>query len=713
MNSIRHFFPRQYVPPVALLIITTFVALFSLLYYLTAVQDRMDTERDRQTISSGLQSLVEFAVRDLQDYAVWDDAARALLLRFDPKWADENVSVYLGNRQDYSHIFIIENGERTIYSFYRGSQSAAPMDAYNVLGRGLARGITDAAFSADIGEDASGGYTRQGSQVFLYAAADIVPLSPEISMPAALRRTLVVARELDPVALDRLARRYGTAPLELMVDAQRAENFEAVPVVARDGIQLAEVAWLPDRPGTALMHQMLPGYLLITVVTVLLAGAILNRARRSTEALKFSQGNVRYLAYHDALTGLPNRRRLLDSMRGKAGLGPENVLLYMDLDGFKEANDVYGHAIGDDLLIEAGRRIRKSVRSEDLVARTGGDEFAVLLAPVSAGPSDMAESILTAFEPPFNVSGYSVNLGISIGAATSQPGITAEELMRRGDVAMYAAKSRGKRGWLSYDPSFDEANRIRHMMEGMLRVAVDSDQIEVAFQPIVEATSGRIDCVEALARWDHPALGSVAPDHFIRVAEQSGLINELGRKVLVKACRLALDWNVRLSVNLSPAQFWDRDLVSTITNALSEIGFPAERLDLEITERYLLRRPAEAEQKLRAFRQLGIRISLDDFGTGYASIGYLQRLSLDRIKMDKSFVMAAQDTQRAFRLAAAIVELGTALGLPVTAEGVETEEQAQLMQKIGCSHLQGWLYGHALTPDEVERRLQEPHLAAT
>ena len=211
--------------------------------------------------------------------------------------------------------------------------------------------------------------------------------------------------------------------------------------------------------------------------------------------------------------------------------------------------------------------------------------------------------------------------------------------------------------------------------------------------------------VEALARWDHPETGAVSPDHFIRVAEQSGLINELGRRVMAKACQRARDWDIGLSINLSPVQFWDRNLVGSIIDVLEEARFPTGRLDFEITEKHLLRRPEEAERILGEFRARGIRISLDDFGTGFSSIGYLQRLSLDRIKMDRSFVAAAELGGKPYRLAAAIVELGRALDLPVTAEGVENENQAELMRRIGCASLQGWLFGHALSAQEVETRL--------
>ncbi|WP_285295339.1 putative bifunctional diguanylate cyclase/phosphodiesterase [Aureimonas altamirensis] len=705
MQSIRRFFPRQYLVPTALLVVTSFGALFSLLYYLTSVQDRLDTERDRQTISSAMQSLVEFAVHDLQDYAVWDDAFRALVLSFDPAWADDNIGVYLGQRQGYTHLFIIENGTSTIYSYDDGSPTAQPMDAFATVGEALRAGVEAAGTAEYAGNTAVGAFTSQGENLFVYAAADLTPLSPGLAGPDGLRRTMVIARPIDGALVDGLSSRYRTGALRLLTDSGTVAGEETVILKSVTDEPVGGVVWAPDNPGTALMHQILPGLMLIALISFFAAGVILNRARLSNEALHSSRANIRFLAYHDALTGLANRSRFLAQLR-HGDRRPDQYLLYMDLDGFKEANDVYGHATGDDLLVEAGRRIQRSTPPGSTVARTGGDEFAVLLpggAPDE--PQRTADRVLAAFEPPFHVSSYSVNIGVTIGVARREARLEAEEVMRRADVAMYAAKSRGKRGWLAYEPQQDEANLVRHAMEGALREAMARDEIEVAFQPIVNASTGRIEMVEALARWEHPETGAVAPDHFIRVAEQSGLINELGLRVIAKACHRARDWDIGLSVNLSPVQFWDRNLVGSIIDVLDEARFPTGRLDFEITEKHLLRRPEEAERILGEFRARGIRISLDDFGTGFSSIGYLQRLSLDRIKIDRSFVASAELGGKPYRLAAAIVELGRALDLPVTAEGVENENQAELMRRIGCASLQGWLFGHALSAQEVETRL--------
>jgi EAL domain-containing protein (putative c-di-GMP-specific phosphodiesterase class I) len=266
---------------------------------------------------------------------------------------------------------------------------------------------------------------------------------------------------------------------------------------------------------------------------------------------------------------------------------------------------------------------------------------------------------------------------------------------------MYAAKANGKRAFHAYDPRLDAGRERRRQLESDLKAAIERNEIGLVYQPIVCARSHEVLCVEALARWKHPELGLIPPDQFIPIAESSGHIVELGRAILTSACREVRDWNVDLAVNLSPAQFWDRDLPRAVAEVLDATNFPAERLELEVTEGYLMRRPEAAGEILRSIASLGVRIALDDFGTGYASIGYLRELGFDSIKIDRSFVAASLLDERDANLARAIVSLGDALSLPVTAEGVETLGQAKLMQRAGCARLQGWLFGKPMPASEM------------
>jgi diguanylate cyclase (GGDEF)-like protein len=444
-----------------------------------------------------------------------------------------------------------------------------------------------------------------------------------------------------------------------------------------------------------LREQLVPAIAGISLLALAAAALILRHGSRAMRAILDSELLARHHAEHDSLTGLANRRALATEICERLLQQEALVLLYMDLDGFKDANDVYGHAAGDMLLKEAAARIR-SAAMDALVARTGGDEFAMLLAPVSEEAAyAICELILEKFRAPFAMGAYRVTLGVSIGYAASAglPAPGQDELVRRADIAMYAAKSEGKNRWRRYAPSMDEGHVLRMRMEKDLQIAIENGDIKVLFQPIVEAGTNKVVAVEALARWSHPDHGQVPPDVFIPIAELSGLINELGRNVLRQACTEVRRYDVDLAVNLSPAQFWDRNLLASVQETLSCTGFPPHRLELEITESYLLHRPDAAADIIDGLRQLGVKIALDDFGAGFASIGYLQRLKLDRMKIDKAFIAPLAHDDSAREMLASIVGLAKAFRLEVTAEGVETDAQSALAFAAGCRRMQGWLYG--------------------
>jgi diguanylate cyclase (GGDEF)-like protein len=543
------------------------------------------------------------------------------------------------------------------------------------------------------------GYSRAGSTVYLFAVSKIQPLTEGLAKLGAPSRAMIIARRVDPAYLQAISDdpshpnfRLGLAP-----NAQLTQ----VPLRAPSGEILAYLSWTPQRPGSALRRQMFPAFFLILLISIAVASVIVRRGRQSIEALKLSERRAQHLATHDPLTSLPNRRFVERKLQSRLDEGSKACILYMDLDGFKQTNDVYGHAAGDVLLAAVAARLRALSPEGTLLARMGGDEFAILLDADEGRARDVAQAILLAFSKAFMVHDYNVSLGVSIGLACGAAPLSCDELLRRADSAMYAAKANGKRAFHAYDPELDAGRKRRRQLESDLKAAIEQNEIGLVYQPIVCAKSREVLCVEALARWKHPELGLIPPDQFIPIAESSGHIVELGRAILTSACREVRDWNVDLAVNLSPAQFWDRDLPRAVAEVLDATNFPAERLELEVTEGYLMRRPEAAGEILKSIASLGVRIALDDFGTGYASIGYLRELGFNRIKIDRSFVAASLLDERDANLARAIVSLGDALSLPVTAEGVETLGQAKLMQRAGCARLQGWLFGKPMPASEM------------
>jgi len=421
---------------------------------------------------------------------------------------------------------------------------------------------------------------------------------------------------------------------------------------------------------------------------------------------------IHHMAQHDGLTDLPNRvffhDRLEAALQVDRATRGVTALLFLDLDNFKDINDALGHAYGDKLLLALAQRLKTHLRAQDTLARLGGDEFAVVLPGLRSldEASSAAQRLIDAAALPFQIDEQTLSIGLSIGIASSNAGGTAEQLLRFGDMALYEAKRNGRNRFEVFRPELEEAVRVRRQMEMDLRQALHLGQIEMRYQPIVERQGRRISGYEALMRWNHPVRGQVSPMDFIPLAEETGLIHELGARALNLACHEAASWHngQTVAVNLSPVQFKNPGLVDTVALALADAGLAPDRLELEITESVLLDNSKANIDMLRALKALGVGIALDDFGTGYSSLSYLRSFPFDRIKIDKSFVKDMGESREALAIIRAITGLSTSLLIKTTAEGVETNEQFVRLQEEGCSHFQGYLFGR---PEPARDRLRE------
>jgi diguanylate cyclase (GGDEF)-like protein len=427
---------------------------------------------------------------------------------------------------------------------------------------------------------------------------------------------------------------------------------------------------------------------------------------------------LRHDATHDGLTGLGNRTHFGRALeKHLASLGPglsggqdeeRGAVLLLDLDRFKEVNDTLGHMVGDDLLRSVAQRVCEHVPQDAIVARLGGDEFGVLLPRISPGETgvDAGARVRQGLTVPFEVQGTFLEVGASIGVASiPADGRDASTLLQHADVAMYVAKTQPQ-GVVRYQPDADRSSVQRLAMAGDLRRSLLDGDVVMHLQPQTRLSTGQVACWEALARWEHPSRGRVMPDDFISLAEQTGLIGQITQVALTASlaqCRAWLDGfpDVGVAVNLSPRQLLDPDLPMTVANMLRTVGVPARLLTLEITESSIMTEPAAAAVALRSLRELGVRLSIDDFGTGHSALAYLQRLPLDEVKIDKSFVltMAADPSTRA--IVRAIIDLAHTLGLSVVAEGVEDDESRQLLAEYGCDLMQGFLLSPPMPADRA------------
>ncbi|MGV7208722.1 putative bifunctional diguanylate cyclase/phosphodiesterase [Oxalobacteraceae bacterium A2-2] len=433
---------------------------------------------------------------------------------------------------------------------------------------------------------------------------------------------------------------------------------------------------------------------------------------------KASEAEIHSLAFYDTLTGLPNRQLLLDRIAhaivvsGRSG--HPGALLFIDLDNFKSINDTLGHDQGDTLLRDAAARMAGAVRASDTVARFGGDEFVVLLedagqgeAEVAAVAQEVARKVLLAFEAPFMIAGGLQHTTPSMGVALFDGAASADDTLRRADLAMYQAKAAGRNNAVFYDTQMQARVSARVGLESDLRRALAQDEFELHYQPQA-AIDGRLLGVEALLRWRHPVRGLVAQTQFIPIAEEMGLIVPIGRWVLQRACRQLAVWGsdprtsaLRMSVNISAPQFHRPDFVEQVLQVLAETGAPPQQLVLEVTESMLLNDIEGVIARMRRLKEAGVCFALDDFGTGYSSLSYLHRLPLDQIKIDKSFIWNAFNEVHGSAIVRIIVALGRALKMSVMAEGVETARQLSLVLAEGCQSYQGFLYSKPLQEGEL------------
>ena len=431
--------------------------------------------------------------------------------------------------------------------------------------------------------------------------------------------------------------------------------------------------------------------------------------------IKNREARIHHMAMHDALTGLPNRTlfrdRIQQAVEASSRRKCVSAILCLDLDNFKNVNDTLGHPAGDQLLGLVAKRLKKIVRDCDTVARLGGDEFAIILLDI-AGENDariLAERLIELLSKPFNLRGNQVVIGTSIGISFCNDGTTdPDELMRNSDLALYRAKFDGKNTYCFFENTMDELAQARRLLESDLRVALDESYLELHFQPQIDVERKCICGFEALVRWHHPERGTVSPAEFISIAEETGLIRELGDWVLINACRRATKWSkpVKVAVNLSPAQFKRPNLVEHIAEVLDQTGLDPSRLELEVTERLLLHNTQEVLDKMFRLKGLGVRVAMDDFGTGFSSLSNLRSFPFDRIKIDRSFVQEIGKNSDSSAIVKAIIGLGNNLGIATTAEGVETTDQLNYLKNEGCSEIQGFYYSHARPTEQVENLLE-------
>ncbi|MER9687797.1 MULTISPECIES: EAL domain-containing protein [unclassified Mesorhizobium] len=679
--------------------------------YATMQADRVSLERQKVFLANGLQDQIAAVKREQESVAVWDDSvinAKA----GNQTWMAENLSVWMYSYYGHNRVYVLDNANRPVHAMREGKVVSPAVFGEDEP----ALRPTIARLRQMMSKDASQAGAKfvaddlvsLGGHPAILSVMPLVPSSDRVTQASGSEYLHVSIEFINDAVIGKIAQKYLLAGAHLLPMAQPLGSA-AIPLIDKQGVILGYIAWDQERPGLTLVGKASPALALAALVAASVLAFLLRRLRRASSALQTSQAQAQYLAFHDTLTGLPNRALFEDRLRRAlltSGNESKVALLYLDLDRFKHVNDTLGHPAGDELVRQTAARLQHTVRDVDTVARLGGDEFAVILIDVRdvRNAEDVSERVLQKLQEPFKLMDDQVFISASIGIALSTgPDADADDLLRKADIALYEAKKNGRGRYQVFAGDMDDLLLRKRKVESELRSALNGGTgIKLAYQPVFASDGKTIVGAEALIRWAHEVHGALPAAQFIAIAEERGMIGQLGAWALLEACRFAvktkLPW---LAVNVSPLQLRDAGFAEEVASILAETGLAPKRLQLEITENVLLENNDTTRAALAALRQSGVGIVLDDFGTGYSSLSYLRRHAIDKLKIDRSFVRLLDGDGNSGAIVKALIDLAGALKVEVTAEGVETEVQKALLVAMGCQQLQGYLLSPPLEPAQL------------
>lgn len=704
------------------------VAMTTTLVILVAIwsADRSDeASRDRQhkLVDHAISKLTDRLPHDLASIAVWDDPIIKVHRSFDKEWTDANLGLWLHDYFKHDRVAILSPDNSITYEMKDGVGYAIP----NKPATGIVATLAGALRARTAGtalDDFDAGKTSLPNETSLTlyegrpAAISVVPfvtMTKELRQPRGQEMFILCVRFMDGSFLDELSkdvRLQGFRYDPLLITQSHEESRH---LVGRNGNTLGAIVWTPQLPGRTILNEIVPVMMLSLVAIAAAIAFLIRRLHGMYDDLAKSESQAQFAALNDAVTGLPNRMHFTTHLEqalqaAQPSDAGDLALFLIDLDRFKEANDRWGHPVGDELLQAVARRLRECDRAEDFRARIGGDEFAVIARLNSPDDSivEIAENLMARLQQPFMLKEHWVSIGASIGIAVGpRDGANARDLIRNADIALYSAKRAGRQRFMLYtDELSSELRQRRDLQLDLRRALASKDELSVAYQTIHAADDERIVGVEALARWTHPRLGPIAPSLFVSLAEESGLIDTLGEFVLKTAVHTAANWGLEhISVNVSPTQLLNEEFPALVMRILSDAGVPPQHLEIEITESTLLESTGTSAWALETLRAAGVRIALDDFGTGYCSLNYLMNHGVEAVKIDRSFVTPILVCPKCQAIVRSIIDLAAAVGIDVTAEGVESEALKEALQSYGCTRLQGYLYTQPLTALDMEKRL--------
>lgn len=697
--------------PVIVAVAATFGVVGGLINYSTTESDKHAIARETSLVASKLVHIRDDLRHQQADVAGWDDAVAAVTGNIDLEWIHEYLGHELYESFGHDRTFLLNPSLEPVYAMQNGeSIDAASYEGYARTFAPFLTRLREIDWQGALSAYSSGSSNvipSIGDVILLQDGPAMVNFMPLASDSRQFEYRLggeyihVTIQYLDNVLAAELGEilQIKDARFSATNTVSSHETFQ--PFRNRAGFQLVAFAWQPDQPGASILKSTAPAIIAAMIIVIIVITALMFGLNRSTSQLEDGRSTAQYMAFHDKLTGLANRALFEDRLglavaRAKRGAG-DIALLILDLDRFKQVNDTLGHEAGDHLIQQVAERLRPLLRESDTIARLGGDEFAVILMDFKS-PEDMtmiANRIIRSIEQPFEVGGSQAFVGVSIGIAVS-PSVSSEpqDLTRKADIALYQAKAGGRNQFKVFEANMSEAVLRRQLIESELRLALKAGEgLEVEFQPLVAADTSAIVGVEAAINWKNDKLGNLALEEFIPVAESCGLIEPLGDFMLQQACATgAKTPGQRVAIHLYAAQLRNPTFFTKVMGLLGETGMAAGDLEMLINEKLLSTTDPTVVNALRMFRKAGINIALSDFGTGFTSLRLLQQFQVDRIRIDRSFIAQLAESPDPEAITHAVVWLARAIGVEVSADGVDTVEQKQFLSRMGCMSFQGDLF---------------------
>ncbi len=721
--------------PMVAVVVISLSGIFALLHWSARVSDETAEQSQYQLIAGALRLTQNYLAKQQNGVVIWDEAYHRIN-QPEPSqgWIYDNVMHWLYKTDGFNRSVLIDR-EFKLESVYAQNHSTKWLNAKLLADLKPAIAKVRARYIASFKRTPSGLYsytpelisTRRSiaetgvvaleGEPYLFSAAAIIPQIQSVTprrVPPAVLVSMMPVRGEKLQEISEMSRLDGFV---LMQQQSSDADLGRYPLKSPLGETVGVIAWQTSQPGTQMMRRIDPLLILAALMIAAVVVLVTVFTRQMTRRLARSEAKAVHTARHDALSGLPNRSRfhamLSDTLTENADGETNTAVVYIDLDHFKDINDTLGHSAGDKVIVAVAQRLRRVIPESGIVARISGDEFAMVIRNCEDDVwlDFILDQVQDEISRPIMIGRRELFASLSMGAAIApRDGNDPDELLRKADIALYDAKANGRGRRSFFEQSMELQVQSRDKMSRELRLALKNDELDLAFQPQTDTSAKRIVSVEALARWTMDDGTVVPPSQFIPVAEETGLINELGIWVLNKACAKAHEWpGITMSVNVSPNQFKHPRFVEKVMAILAANNLPPQRLEIEVTETVFAGRNDAVLKALRRLKNLGVKVALDDFGSGYSSLSYLRRFPFDTLKIDRDFVSDMNGNAEAEAILVSIIQLGKALGMTIVAEGIETIEQIRFLQAHDCHRMQGYFISKPLNAVALNQFLDHFH----